>query len=345
MLISKTVIVKWATKNKQHYEQRGYAYTALGEEFVADVKDLTDCSSVVVEVACDYCGKVINVSYGKYFKAHHPIGGDACKACAIKKREKIMLKEKGVKSSFELPEVKRKSKHTMIERYGVEYSMQSKEVQEKSKQTCLEKYGHEHAMQSEGVLAKRDVTWNEKYGGHPMSTKDVQNKRIQTTLDRYGVEWITQSNSFKEESSKKCMEEYGVDNFGKVKELHQKGLLTMRKNGTLPTSEPERQLVGLLVHMYGEDACTPSKIVDYYTLDCELIIGGIKIDVEYDGLYWHCDFEDSKKRDNIRNGYMKHNGYKVLRIQSKKSIPTEEQIDKAIFELVNTDMDIIYITI
>lgn len=345
MLISKTIIVKWGASNKKHYEELGYKFTSIGDKFVVDVNDLPRGSDAKVEVECDYCGKIILKSYNTYNDSTHPIGGDACKACSIKKREKIMLEEKGVKSCFQLKEVRQAIKHTMIERYGVEYSMQNKEVQEKSKQTCLEKYGHEYAIQSEEVVARRKNTWDEKYGGHPMSTKEVKDKRVQTTFDTYGVEWITQSESFKQQSSKKCMEKYGVENFGKVKELHEKGIETMRKNGTLPVSKPEENMVNLLIDIYGEENCTPSKCVDWYTLDCELIINDIKIDVEFDGKHWHCESEEQSSKDKIRDGYMKHNNYKVLRFRGSHSAPSREQIVDAISKLITEDIEVMYIDI
>ena len=141
---------------------------------------------------------------------------------------------------------------------------------------------------------------------------------------------MNQTKAQKEEAYNKAMEKYGVENFGKVKELHEKGIETMRKNGTLPVSKPEENMVNLLIDIYGEENCTPSKRVDWYTLDCELIINDIKIDVEFDGKHWHCESEEQSNKDKIRDGYMKHNNYKVLRFRGSHSAPSREQIVDAI---------------
>lgn len=62
-------------------------------------------------------------------------------------------------------------------------------------------------------------------------------------------------------------------------------------------------------------------------------IEGIKIDVEYDGMFWHQD----KQRDIRRNNFVQSQGYKVLRIKGAKKdpIPTFEQIDEQIDKLLN----------
>lgn len=45
MLISKTAIVKWNSKTKQHYVNLGYEFTKMGDSFEVKVEDLTHGSS------------------------------------------------------------------------------------------------------------------------------------------------------------------------------------------------------------------------------------------------------------------------------------------------------------
>ena len=52
-LISKTVMVKWYAATKKHYENKGYIYTKIGEEFEIKVEDLMDNSWTEVVVVCD----------------------------------------------------------------------------------------------------------------------------------------------------------------------------------------------------------------------------------------------------------------------------------------------------
>jgi hypothetical protein len=53
MLLSKTVMIKWHNKNKQWYEEKGYKFTKLGDEFEIKVEDSTNKSSGLVNVKCD----------------------------------------------------------------------------------------------------------------------------------------------------------------------------------------------------------------------------------------------------------------------------------------------------
>ena len=73
--------------------------------------------------------------------------------------------------------------------------------------------------------------------------------------------------------------------------------------------------------------------MDRINLDCMVCFDGYKIDVEYDGLYYH---KDRQEKDKRRNYFLIKQGYKVLRIKGNKKddIPTEEQIIKAIDCLV-----------
>lgn len=66
-LISKTAIMKWHPSNKKWYEDRGYIYTKMRDEFEVKVEDLSDGSSVYVEIRCDKCGKILrNIQWYTY---------------------------------------------------------------------------------------------------------------------------------------------------------------------------------------------------------------------------------------------------------------------------------------
>lgn len=68
MLLSKTTTIKWNNKNRKYYELLGYVFTRNGDEFEVDVEHLTKASKAIVEVQCDYCGKVVNKAYQTYIK-------------------------------------------------------------------------------------------------------------------------------------------------------------------------------------------------------------------------------------------------------------------------------------
>lgn len=64
-------------------------------------------------------------------------------------------------------------------------------------------------------------------------------------------------------------------------------------------------------------------------------VNGTKIDVEFDGKYWH----QNKERDDKRDAYMFSKGFKVLRIIGNHYIPSRELIEQSINELINNDIE------
>ena len=69
-------------------------------------------------------------------------------------------------------------------------------------------------------------------------------------------------------------------------------------------------------------------------MDCAIEVNNVKIDIEYDGHYWH---KNLKQRDRARDEIVKKQGYKILRIEGEKLIPSKEEILEKINILLNTD--------
>ena len=84
-LINKTVKIKWNSRIKKHYEELGYTYTKMGEEFEVKVEDLTKGSHVKIECICDNCGQLIlSWKYQDYIKYVKENGETYCNKCAMK---------------------------------------------------------------------------------------------------------------------------------------------------------------------------------------------------------------------------------------------------------------------
>lgn len=56
LIISEIVKVKWNARNKKRYEELGYRFTRIGEEFDVKVEHLSRGSIAIVNVRCEYCG-------------------------------------------------------------------------------------------------------------------------------------------------------------------------------------------------------------------------------------------------------------------------------------------------
>lgn len=89
--------------------------------------------------------------------------------------------------------------------------------------------------------------------------------------------------------------------------------------------------------MYGE--CSLNEPCGPHSLDCFIEVDGVKIDVEYDGRYWHRDKQKDRRRDEV----VKSKGYKVIRVESNRALPTKEQIRSAVQTLLDTDKKFIQI--
>lgn len=168
MLLSKTVKQKWNSKNKKKYEDAGYIYTKMGDEFLMDVYDLPDSSNVDVEVQCDYCQCVYSKPWYRYVRENikTTIHDDCCNNCKGKKIINTSMKKYGVRSVLSLDDVKDKVKSTNLERYGAENVFASKSIQQKIVEGNIEKYGVKSPMQVPSIQERASNTCFEKYGVH-----------------------------------------------------------------------------------------------------------------------------------------------------------------------------------
>lgn len=156
-----------------------------------------------------------------------------------------------------------------------------------------------------------------------------QQKARESMLEKYGTEHPLQVKEFVDKYENTCMERFGCKKHLASKDVRDKILNAYYKNGTCPTSSQQIIVRDMLREMYGDcDMNVPCG--DSSLLDCVVVVDGIKVNVEYDGSYWHQDAQKDRRRDE----FVKSQGYKVLRIKSRRSIPTQEQLKEKIDYLV-----------
>lgn len=83
-IISKTVKVKWNPTNKKHYENKGYVFTKMKDEFEVKVEDLLPTARVRVKCECDNCKKELYWLYYNYTLSYKEGGKTYCNKCAKK---------------------------------------------------------------------------------------------------------------------------------------------------------------------------------------------------------------------------------------------------------------------
>lgn len=135
----------------------------------------------------------------------------------------------------------------------------------------------------------------------------------------------------KVKSKQTCLDRYGFEYALSVPEIRAKGRQTLYSQGNVPTSKPEQKMCKILKEIYGKENCIPWYPYQLLNFDCLLVLEGVKIDVEYDGWYWHKNKQDYDRR---RNYMLTSRGFKVLRIKASYELPIEKQIREAVDYLV-----------
>lgn len=293
----------------------------IGAIITVRVEDLTRTSKAKVYRKCDNCGKIQEILYKDWKKQTYPELGDLCKDCAVKIKYPYAIKEK----------------------YGEINPALVKECINKKKQTCLDKYGTEYVIEAKEVKEKIINTYIDKYGvDNPMKNKDIVAKAIQTNNKKHGGNSAMCDEKVREKSKQTCLRKYGVSNAFQSKTIQAKAKQTLYKNSTNPTSRIEKILCDQLIALYGKEKCFPSYPVGELTLDCLLILNENKIDIEYDGYYWH---KNRQQKDSARNAVLMNQGYKIIRIKgnNQDTLPSNEQLINAVDYLVKGNHHLVFI--
>lgn len=83
-LITKEVEVQWNARMKNHYESRRYVYTKFYDCFTVSIDDLLPNSNKYVDVKCDGCGDLLNMTYQAFNKCVKENGEYYCTKCMNK---------------------------------------------------------------------------------------------------------------------------------------------------------------------------------------------------------------------------------------------------------------------
>lgn len=209
----------------------------------------------------------------------------------------------------------KKIKLTVQDKYGVLNVMQCKEVKAKHQETCMERYGSSSPLACRDIYEKTQQSFNLHYNvengiSDLRRVKELSDKIGETNIKKYG----------------------GISPFCSSK-IRKEIRETLYQNGTCPTSKKQLELRDMIEQVYGN--CELNYPCDKISLDCMTVIEGVRIDVEYDGWYWH---KDTKEKDKRRDYYVESKGYKVLRILAYEDrLPTKEELVQSINFLLNSD--------
>ena len=208
-----------------------------------------------------------------------------------------------------------KIQNTVQEKYGVNCVLVYKPIQDQIKEKWMEKYGTTSPLANQEIFQKTVDSLNEHYNiskgiKELRYVKEVSDKIAKTNMEKYGG------------ISPMCSNE-----------VQRKAHETMSKNGTCATSQKQIELNNMIKDVYGNSELNYP--CDKVSLDCMTIVDDIKIDVEYDGWYYH---KDTQVRDTRRDNFVKSQGYKILRILAYANrLPTMEELQDSIKILTTTN--------
>ena len=181
-----------------------------------------------------------------------------------------------------------------------------------------------------------------KYGiDNPNFIPEIKVKMLETNRKKYGYDYHMQRPEYQQYYELIMQDRYGVKRPLQHEEFKNKFIDTISKK-TVFTSKPQKEIFFILCNLYPQK-CFLEYPCCGYLLDCFVEVDGVKIDVEYDGQFWH---QLTEERDKIRNEVLIRMGYKIFRIKGNRhdTIPTKEQIQHNIETLINSSKEYIEIT-
>ncbi len=357
MILQKYLEVNITSKNMKYYRELGYNIPKKGI-YSIKISDVQNGSKVLEDRKCDCCGKTVTRIHRAWIDSFNCYGKDVCANCGKElMKEKVKqtnLQKYGVEYPMQSKEIKQKAKQTTLEHYGVEFAFQDKEIRDKKDKNFEEKHGVKNPQQVQEFKEKTKKTNLKKYGSenvfgstkikeeikkinlknygveNPSQLQIIKDKKKQTVYSHYGVEYPLQSEELREKAKQTWLNNLGVDNPLKSKEVREKGLKTLLEKGSIPTSKQQIQVFELCQTLFPNYCVKLNFPLSTLFLDIVLEKEDIKIDIEYDGSYWHQDINRDRRRDE----FVKNQGYKVLRIKSNRLVPTKEQLVEAINYLI-----------
>lgn len=202
----------------------------------------------------------------------------------------------------------------------------------KTKQSNLLKYGAPCVFQNEDIKNQIKKVNLQKYGTeNPFQSEEIKEKIKSTCLEKYGVEYFSQTEVYKEKTKQTCIERYGTEFPNQSLIIKEKAVKTLVQNENIKTSTQQLKIYEIIKNKY------PDAILNYVFSNCILDIfictNNIKLDIEYDGWFWHQDKQQDMKRDK----FLQSNGFKTLRIRSGHLLPNEQEVFDRINELITTE--------
>ena len=268
------------------------------------------------------------------------------KSSVVKDRICNTFKEKyGVEWVGQSKEVQAKQKATCIEKYGVPTPFQMDDFQEKSIQTCRKKYGTDYATQSQEVKSKITASYIDKTGfTNPSYNPDVIDKRRETNFKNFDGKWFTQTDEMTQSNHglflnrhKNIIGEtdstYIVSCEDNKCTLCESKTFEIDKNVFVQRSSQSTVICPIKLPLMDNASLAETELLDYIKsiydgeietgdrsiispLELDIVIPDKHIAIEFNGVFWHSDFNPRMCKTYHRDKSLKcrDKGYQLLHI-------------------------------
>lgn len=166
MIITKEINIKINNKNILHFKNIGFDFI-YGQIINISTEFLPKYSKYRIEVKCESCSNIVELSMQKYSKNKDRGGTYNCKSCNNITFRRSMNEKYGVDNPSKNQKSNDKRKITCLEKYGNEYIINSNYSKEKRIETCNKKYGVDHHMKNELIkysVSKKSVDTKKENG-------------------------------------------------------------------------------------------------------------------------------------------------------------------------------------
>lgn len=270
-----------------------------------------------------------------------------------------------------------KRKNTCLKRYNATSPMQCFLIKEKAKQTSLEKYGTENPAASDQVKEKINLTFEKKYGGSPLNTLKVREKIKSTMFERYGTVYNSQNEkisakikdslldygeaAFLVKCEENNLEPIDLDYIGTYdgKPIYYK--CKCLNCGNIVEIAPHNHNFKC-VHCYGKNAISSfgeKELLDFvksiYTgpiiendrrtispLELDILLPEKKLAIEFNGDYWHNEFNKSKMYHKEKTIKCAEKGIHLVHIFEYQWETCKETVKSIIKSFLVNDSERIY---
>ena len=336
MILNNYAKVRLTTSNVEYYKNKGYEIPMkpatdlskkvtkkdmvydLGKCIVVRVEDLKPKSNATLYLLCDYCMETeFQQTYNTYQRTIKDINKCACVKCRHLKTKELNELKYGYSWASQTKEFQEQRKQTMISKYGTTSIWDIPEIKEKSMKTCMEKYGKPFYTQTEEFLEKVISTNQERRGvDFPTKSFEVREKVCKTVNEKFGCDNVFQNEEIKQRIKEQNLKLYGVENANQREDIKENRQKTVYKNQTGKCSVQQKYLHLL----FGGEINYPIK---YYLGDIVLLEE--KLCIEYDGSGHQLSVErgaltqeEFNKKEIVRSSVIKSEGYRIVRIISRK---------------------------